>query len=334
MRTEIVECDKWPMVFAAGPGTGKTTLCKEHVAWLRDQGDRVLVVTFTRAAAAQLSVPGVEARTIDSFYYGWLKRFDKLGGFTGRNFELLGERFRECLRDKDMGTVIRNSYDCVVVDEAQDSNRKQLTDLWDVAQGNLHVFADIDQSIYEWRGAQPVTLLDFCDYHQVTPIPLDYTYRLTKQVMEASQRLILCNCKRFSVALKTDKVGPPVEFVETLYDVEATLSRLKEVNSNDVAVLLRNVARRDFMKLFWGQGLSKTPESHKPYAGTIHGAKGLEWENVFIVRADRFEFSRAPIEEERRLFYTAMTRSGRFLHISAFRPICFIKEAGLWGGSG
>lgn len=333
MRKEIVECDEFPMVFGAGPGTGKTTYCKAHVEWLRDQGDRVLVLSFTRAAAKQLSVPGVEARTIDSFYYKWLERFNALDGFTGRNFELLGVRFREMLKDTKFKQTIRNTYDVVVLDEGQDSNRAQLSNLWEVSR-DLQIFADIDQSIYEWRGAQPHTLIAFCDYHNIKLIPLSHTYRLTKQVLEASQRLIQHNCRRFSIELETDKEGPPIEFEQTVYDVEATLRRLKEVNSNDVAVLCRNVARRDFMKAFWKQGLFRSPESHRPYAGTYHGAKGLEWENIFVVRADMFEFTRAPVEEERRLFYTAMTRSCSFLHITAFEPICFVREAGLCDGSG
>ena len=50
------------------------------------------------------------------------------------------------------------------------------------------------------------------------------------------------------------------------------------------------------------------PEVH---AGTIHAAKGLEWDQVFVLAAHEGHFPnlRAGIEEERRLAYVAITRA-------------------------
>jgi DNA helicase-2/ATP-dependent DNA helicase PcrA len=55
---------------------------------------------------------------------------------------------------------------------------------------------------------------------------------------------------------------------------------------------------------------------------TIHAAKGLEWPVVFIAQANQsimpFDGERADnMEEERRLFYVALTRSSRHLYIHA-----------------
>jgi DNA helicase-2/ATP-dependent DNA helicase PcrA len=59
---------------------------------------------------------------------------------------------------------------------------------------------------------------------------------------------------------------------------------------------------------------------------TIHMAKGLEFENVFLVGAsegliphERSVFKEADLEEERRLMYVAMTRAKKKLFISFFR---------------
>ncbi len=65
---------------------------------------------------------------------------------------------------------------------------------------------------------------------------------------------------------------------------------------------------------------------------TMHGSKGLEWPNVWIIGA---EDGVAPhldgeLEEERRLFYVAMTRAKRQLIISSVRegnPSPFLYEA-------
>ena len=60
--------------------------------------------------------------------------------------------------------------------------------------------------------------------------------------------------------------------------------------------------------------------------GTMHGAKGLEYDVVFIpdVNEERIPHSRAmleqDIEEERRMLYVAMTRAKKHLHIS------YVKE--------
>lgn len=65
---------------------------------------------------------------------------------------------------------------------------------------------------------------------------------------------------------------------------------------------------------------------------TLHGAKGLEWDWVFIAGASNsnLPWAAAPIEEERRLFYVGVTRAKRSLSISyAGEPSPFLREAGL-----
>ena len=58
---------------------------------------------------------------------------------------------------------------------------------------------------------------------------------------------------------------------------------------------------------------------------TIHSAKGLEWDSVYVIHAadgnipsDMATGSPEEIEEERRLFYVAMTRAKN--HLSVVRP--------------
>lgn len=70
---------------------------------------------------------------------------------------------------------------------------------------------------------------------------------------------------------------------------------------------------------------------------TIHGAKGLEWDNVVIDGLESGHFPRnEPVkaidEEERRLFYVAMTRAKKNLVLvlpDATEASIFLKEAGL-----
>ncbi len=86
------------------------------------------------------------------------------------------------------------------------------------------------------------------------------------------------------------------------------------------------------------EGLSKKKDE-PPQLGpetviltTMHGSKGLEWPNVWIIGLEEgvVPHQDSEIEEERRLFYVAMTRARRKLVISAVRegtPSRFLAEA-------
>ena len=72
---------------------------------------------------------------------------------------------------------------------------------------------------------------------------------------------------------------------------------------------------------------------------TLHAAKGLEWERVFLMGVSEgllpLENSstsndQASIDEERRLFYVGITRAKVDLHLSyRGKPSRFLIEAGL-----
>jgi DNA helicase-2/ATP-dependent DNA helicase PcrA len=66
---------------------------------------------------------------------------------------------------------------------------------------------------------------------------------------------------------------------------------------------------------------------------TIHSAKGLEWDTVFVLWAAEGKFpafystlNEDAVEEERRLFYVAVTRAKRRLYVSY--PVQFFERGG------
>ena len=87
----------------------------------------------------------------------------------------------------------------------------------------------------------------------------------------------------------------------------------------------------------------KERDASKIQLMTVHGSKGLEFDEVYIIGATQDIFpNRGDLEEERRLFYVAMTRAREYLNISSPRtmpnwngntlstlPSQFIAEAGL-----
>jgi DNA helicase-2/ATP-dependent DNA helicase PcrA len=72
---------------------------------------------------------------------------------------------------------------------------------------------------------------------------------------------------------------------------------------------------------------------------TLHAAKGLEWERVFLIGVSEgllplensaIGADQATIDEERRLFYVGITRAKHDLHLSYRQsPSRFLREAGL-----
>ena len=80
---------------------------------------------------------------------------------------------------------------------------------------------------------------------------------------------------------------------------------------------------------------SNTSSRNKIVLSTIHQAKGLEWENVFIMNvasgafpSDRAWQERDSIEEERRLFYVAITRAKKNLYLT------YPQQGSNWGSGG
>ncbi len=67
-----------------------------------------------------------------------------------------------------------------------------------------------------------------------------------------------------------------------------------------------------------GQG-QRNPK--KIFITTIHKAKGLEWDTVYLINCNDefFPGAAADTEEERRIFYVAITRAKRHLHVSFVR---------------
>jgi superfamily I DNA/RNA helicase len=79
---------------------------------------------------------------------------------------------------------------------------------------------------------------------------------------------------------------------------------------------------------------SEEPASDAITLITMHRSKGLEFDRVWVVRCEDTvcPSSKSPLDEERRLFYVAMTRAKKELQVSwtAINPVSpFLLEAGL-----
>ena len=123
------------------------------------------------------------------------------------------ELFRNC---PDVLDFYQERFRYIMVDEYQDTNTAQfkLVSLLAAKYRNLCVVGDDDQSIYRFRGANIMNILNF---EQVFPdakvIKLEQNYRSTSNILNAANEVIHHNQGRKDKRLWTDNgAGVPVRF--------------------------------------------------------------------------------------------------------------------------
>jgi DNA helicase II / ATP-dependent DNA helicase PcrA len=151
----------------------------------------------------------------------------------------------------------------VHIDEYQDTNKVQYTmaNLLSMQHRNIFVVGDIDQNIYSWRGANIRNILNFeKDFEKPKIVMLEQNYRSTKNILDASNKIIEKNKNRYDKKLFTDKeVGEKLALF-TAYDereeAQFVAEKSKEliskgVDSNNIAVLYRaNFQSRNLEEAF------------------------------------------------------------------------------------
>jgi DNA helicase-2/ATP-dependent DNA helicase PcrA len=112
-----------------------------------------------------------------------------------------------------------NRFRFIQVDEYQDTNRAQneIVELLAGEEDNVLAVGDVDQSIYEWRGASPDAIQQFIRNGEkktgkCTIIKLGVNYRSTPQFVQAADRLIRHCAGRIPVEFSTvHPAGEPVK---------------------------------------------------------------------------------------------------------------------------
>ena len=103
------------------------------------------------------------------------------------------------LLDGESGEAIRSRYRHVMVDEFQDTSRRQYQLLHGLtaAARNVCVVGDDDQSIYSWRGAEAANFDHFSrDFPERLEIKLEQNYRSTGSILAFANAVISRNSGR------------------------------------------------------------------------------------------------------------------------------------------
>lgn len=117
--------------------------------------------------------------------------------------------FRE---NPDILQKYRDRYKYIMVDEFQDTSHQQYELMHLIADKNVAVVGDDDQSIYSWRGADYQNIINFEHDFQVTEIRLEQNYRSTETILEAANGVISHNTNRKDKKLWSGNgSGKPIE---------------------------------------------------------------------------------------------------------------------------
>ncbi len=150
----------------------------------------------------------------------------------------------------------RRVYQWVQVDEVQDTNGPEYGIIANLAAGhrNLAFFGDVDQTIYEWRGSDPATVLGRFreDFGPPREVVLTRNYRSARRVLEACESFIRRLDTAVTRRLEPDSAADgsvcvfgapgPAEEAEWIAATIGELRRRQGLRNRDVAVLARTNA--------------------------------------------------------------------------------------------
>lgn len=213
----------------------------------------------------------------------------------------------------------------IFIDEFQDTNNLQYQILKLLIKNDTYVFAvgDPDQSIYRFRGANLKIIDTYLNDFKATLLTLGNNYRSSTKIIDEANYTISKNRNRIKKELIPNKIEPGVFDIFSFDNLEDEahfiIRKLKYlINSgyqlSEIAIIYRNHSRATtFKKRYLDNYLIQV----NPNIATLscHEAKGLEFKIVFLIGLEEglfpslYENRISELEEERRLFFVAITRA-------------------------
>lgn len=255
---------------------------------------------------------------------------------------------------------IKHSYKYIIIDEYQDTSYVKFELIHHILEktgAHLLAVGDDYQSIYRFTGCNLNIFLDFKKYFKNACImKIENTYRNSLELIQVTTKFILKNKKQIKKKLSSNKhISCPIQYIFYNNKKEIFKKLILDIYKNgnsEIMILGRNnsdiysVIDHDFL-LKGNQVVYLQNENIQMKFYTVHKSKGLESETVIIINMEdrilgfpsqieedrilRFVLNQKeyyPFEEERRLFYVALTRTKNevYLLIPVNKPSIFAKE--------
>lgn len=243
----------------------------------------------------------------------------------------------------------------IIIDEYQDTSITKfnlINKLINITNANLLAVGDDFQSIYRFTGCNLHIFLNFTKYFKYAKtFQIINTYRNPQELINISGSFIMKNKSQIKKKLLSSKhITNPIYLYETDNYIKTLKIILNKIKDQDIFILGRN--NKDILK-YIDNTYTKLDNDYYTYNDikfrylTIHKSKGLESSNIILINMEdnllglpsKIKDEQIlkyvnntkdyyPYEEERRLFYVALTRTKNRVYIIA--PIhnqsIFLKE--------
>lgn len=255
---------------------------------------------------------------------------------------------------------LKKKYKYIIIDEYQDTSYVKFNLIKNVLEKtNAYLLAvgDDFQSIYRFTGCNLDIFVNFKKYFKDSNImKIENTYRNSLELIKITSKFILKNKRQIKKKLYSNKhIDNPIKYI--YYNNKKIIFKklivdIYNKNKDEIMILGRNnkdiysVIDKDF--ILNGDNLIYIKNNNiKMKYYTVHKSKGLESDNVIIINMEdkllgfpsqieddrilRFVLNKKeyyPYEEERRLFYVALTRTKNsvYLLIPTNRKSIFVDE--------
>lgn len=252
-------------------------------------------------------------------------------------------------------------YKYIIIDEYQDTSQTRfnlIKSILDKTNAKLLAVGDDFQSIYRFTGCDLNIFLNFKSYFkEATILKIENTYRNSYELIKIAGNFIMKNKSQMKKSLNSPKnLSNPIKIIyynNKKYMFKKLINHISTISKEEIMVIGRNnkdiyeVIDSDFTLENNGTLFYKYKPNIKIRYLTAHKSKGLEAENVIIINMDdkimgfpsKLEDEKIlkyvmkskiiyPYEEERRLFYVALTRTKNnvYLLTSYTKPSIFVKE--------
>lgn len=133
------------------------------------------------------------------YFVGAYDNFERQRKGAGVRFfnDLIREPVLAMTRDRELAAWVENRIEHIIVDEYQDINevQQQLLRFLAGSRAEVMVVGDVDQCIYEWRGARPEYIVTRFqgDFPEAVSYTLSYTFRFGHRLSLAANHLISNN---------------------------------------------------------------------------------------------------------------------------------------------
>ena len=291
-------------------GSGKSILALWKAKQIQDEGKgSFLFVVFTKALKQYMS-DGVSQIGIHSSCI---------------------ENYNQCFywkKDADTGQWVqgdwkKDSYDYLIVDEAQDFSQEDILLFKSKARKALLLYGDSAQQLYHFIPGKTTISMD--DMVYITKFPTEqlvFNHRLPKKVARLAEYI---NSESDVLERRCQNEGtelPKIFEYRTFEEqLDAIIQIIRNRNFEDVGILFRH--NRDVERAtayFKAHGLPNVEakinesidlnfKSDNPKIMTYHSAKGLQFEAVFIPECTCSD------NDDRNPLYVAVTRTYQTLYI-------------------